>query len=215
MNRIFSLVWNRALGALRVASELTRSRGGGAAGAGTSSHGAVRKALALAVVAALVAWMLPSPAFGCGSKRYVVTAPGNGVISLASTGGVQPDLSRGGGGCSPTSPPPPPPPPAGYGAGGSGGIGAAGYNGTTGTWNASGSGTAGAAGGDGTGGTGGACSSAAKAAGIASSVAMRLHATSQRWRLCAGDRMQTDAPEGYASRQHDGFFVDERPDRNP
>ena len=69
MNRIFRLVWNRALHLLQVSSELTRAPRGQASGAGTGTGaGTVRRnglalacRLALGVVAMSALWFEPAP----------------------------------------------------------------------------------------------------------------------------------------------------------
>jgi len=107
MNRIYRLVWNRALHILQVASELTRSgeSGGGAAGPGP---GVLRqRALVLACAVALAALLASGSAIagtpakgGAGGSvaGQAGSAGATGVVSTVSTQTVQGGGYGGGGG---------------------------------------------------------------------------------------------------------------------
>lgn len=88
MNRIYSLIWNRALHTVQVASELATSRQGG----GGASIGAVRvrrHPLALACVAALGMATLALPAWSatCPTGAVAVPSPSLGSPGAAGSNG--------------------------------------------------------------------------------------------------------------------------------
>src|SRR5690625_1186781 len=96
MNKIFSKVWNKALGQLVVASELAHLRGASPSAGASSSHFLPRKALTAALGAALLAGGLlaltPAPAqaqsytAGGGTITTADCIPGSVSSTLLHTG---------------------------------------------------------------------------------------------------------------------------------
>ncbi|HEX7369726.1 MAG TPA: ESPR-type extended signal peptide-containing protein, partial [Rhodanobacteraceae bacterium] len=77
MNRIYSLVWNRALHSVQVASELATSAGGGSAAVGSGARASRRHPLAWACIAALAlgAFALPAWSATCPTGTVVIAPP--------------------------------------------------------------------------------------------------------------------------------------------
>jgi fibronectin-binding autotransporter adhesin len=97
MNRIYRLVWNRALRVLQVASELAASHGGGGTGTGSSSMPKARLPLAIvAVLAAGFLWTaLPAAAATCPTNTTSIPS----VTGASGTDGADgADASGGNGG---------------------------------------------------------------------------------------------------------------------
>ncbi|MFK2879179.1 autotransporter-associated beta strand repeat-containing protein [Rhodanobacter hydrolyticus] len=101
MNRIYRLVWNRALRVLQVASEFAHSQGGAATGEGTSPMRRHPLALALSMVLGVALGAVAPQATAQTVVGGQGGAPGANAGSGASTGGG--GAGGGGGGTSPAN----------------------------------------------------------------------------------------------------------------
>jgi autotransporter-associated beta strand protein len=92
MNRVYSLVWNRALHSVQVASELASSTGGGNVASGAASSPVRRHPLALACAAALALGAFAPPAWSAtcavGATPVAVGAPVNGPAGANGSAGT-------------------------------------------------------------------------------------------------------------------------------